>query len=112
MASVNSYTGTVTARSAGSAIIYATAQDGNGVKSCCTVSVKQTVVCAKEETPVSKVEGSTFADPVDVYTGAHLLNNTIMSLFAGQGVKLVAHYDSTQLASGMLCMKNLLLLEG
>ena len=102
VASVNSYTGTVTARAAGSAIIYATAQDGSGVRSCCTVSVRQTVVCSVEETPVSKVQGSTFADPVDVYTGAHMLNNTIMSLFGGQGIKLVAHYDSTQLACGVL----------
>ena len=102
VASVNSQTGTVTAKAAGSAIIYATAQDGSGVRSCCTVSVRQTVVCSVEETPVSKVHGSTFADPVDVYTGAHMLNNTIMSLFGGQGIKLVAHYDSTQLACGVL----------
>ena len=102
IASVNTYTGTVTAKAAGSAIIYATAQDGSGVSASCTVSVRQTVVCSVEETPVSKVQGSTFADPVDVYTGAHMLNNTIMSLFGGQGIKLVAHYDSTQLACGVL----------
>ena len=95
VASVNTYTGTVTARAAGSATIYATAQDGSDVCSCCTVVVKQTIVCSVEETPVSKVQGSTFADPVDVYTGAHMLNNTIMSLFGGQGIKLVAHYNST-----------------
>lgn len=53
VASVNSRTGTVTAKAAGSAIIYATAQDGSGVRSCCTVSVRQTVVCSVEETPVS-----------------------------------------------------------
>lgn len=73
VASVNTYTGTVTAKAAGSAIIYATAQDGSGVRSCCTVSVRQTVVCSVEETPVNKVQGSTFADPVDVYTGAHMM---------------------------------------
>ena len=104
VASVNTRTGTVTAKAAGRATIYAyaTAQDGSSVIACCTVSVRQTVVSSVEETPVSKVQGSTFADPVDVYTGAHMLNNTIMSLFGGQGIKLVAHYDSTQLASGLL----------
>jgi YD repeat-containing protein len=99
---VSAYSGLITAKSAGIATIYATAQDGSGVGDCCTVYVKQTVLCSAEETPVNKVQGSTFADPVDVYTGAHLLNNTIMCLFGGQGLKLVAHYDSTQLASGVL----------
>ena len=102
VASVSAYSGLITAKSAGIATIYATAQDGSGVRDCCTVYVKQTVLCSAEETPVNKVQGSTFADPVDVYTGAHLLNNTIMCLFGGQGLKLVAHYDSTQLAIGVL----------
>ena len=101
VATVNCY-GYITAKAGGNATIYATAQDGSGVSACCTVIVKQTVVCSAEETPVNKVQGSTFADPVDVYTGAHLLDNTIMSLFGGQGIKLVAHYDSTQLACGVL----------
>ena len=78
VASVNTYTGTVTAKAAGSTTIYATAQDGSGVRSCCTVSVRQTVVCSVEETPVSKVQGSTFADPVDVYTGAHMLYDPVL----------------------------------
>ena len=97
MATVNS-SGYIYAKSAGTAIIYATAQDGSGVCSCCTVVVKQTIVCSVEETPVNKVQGSTFADPVDVYTGAHQLSNTLMSLFGGQGIKLIANYDSTQLS--------------
>ena len=102
VATVNAYTGTVTAKAAGTAYIYAEAQDGSGVSERCTVVVKQTVVCCAEETPVNKVPGSTFADPVDVYTGAHLLNNTLISLFGGQGIKFTAHYNSTQLACGML----------
>ena len=102
VASVNYYTGEVTAKSAGSAIIRATAQDGSGKFGSCTISVKQTVISSTEETPVSQVQGSTFADPVDIYTGAHMLSNTIMSLFGGQGIKLVTHYDSTQLSCGML----------
>ena len=94
--------GYVYAKSAGTATIYATAQDGSGIRDCCTVVVKQTIVCFVEETPVNKVQGSTFADPVDVYTGAHQLSNTLMSLFGGQGIKLTAHYDSTQLSCGTL----------
>ncbi len=104
VAAVNSRTGTVTARSAGRAVICAIAQDDSGVRACCSIFVKQTVLCSAEDTPVSRVNGSTFADPVDVYTGAHMLNNTVMSLFGGQGIKLVAHYDSTQLACGVLGM--------
>ena len=102
VASVNTCTGTVTAVSAGTATIYAIATDGSDVKACATVVVKQTVKCGAEETPVSKVQGSTFADPVDVYTGAHMLSNTLMTLFGGQGLRLVAHYDSTKLGSGLL----------
>lgn len=102
VASVDAYTGKITANSAGTATIYATAQDGSGVYSSCTVVVKQTIMCSVEETPTNKVQGSTFADPVDVYTGAHQLNNTLMSLFGGQGIKLTAQYDSTQLACGTL----------
>lgn len=102
VATVNECTGLVTAKKAGRAFVYATAQDGSGVTSCCEIVVKQTVVCCAEETPVNKVAGSTVADPVDVYTGAHLLNNTVMSLFGGQGIKFVAHYNSTYLAYGLL----------
>ena len=104
VASVDPCTGKVTAKAAGSATIYATAQDGSGVRACCTVSVKQTVVCPVAEIPVSDVKEITVGDPVDVYSGAHILNNTVMSLFGGQGIKLVAHYNSTQLAGGVLGM--------
>ena len=99
---VNQYTGKVYAKGVGRAIVYVTAQDGSNAQAKCTVVVKQTVVCSVEETPTNKVKANTFADPVDVYTGAHLLNNTIMSLFGGQGLKLVAHYNSTELAAGTL----------
>ena len=102
VAYVNTYTGTVIARAAGSAVIYATAQDGSGVRSCCTVSVRQTVICSVEETPVNKMHRHTFTNPIDVYTGAHQLSNTIMSLFGGQAIKFTAQYDSTQLACGLL----------
>ena len=91
-------TGKITAKAVGSTIIFVEAKDGSGVSSVCVVSVIQTPA---EETPENKVPGSTFADPVDVYTGAHMLTNTIMSLFGGQGVKLALHYDSNKLVRGM-----------
>ena len=102
IASVNEYTGVITARSAGTTKIYATAQDGSNVQKYCNILVKQTVNDSAEETPVNTNDNNKVADPVDVYTGAHLLDNTIMYLFGGQGIKLVAHYDSTQLACGLL----------
>lgn len=100
VASVNTYTGAVAAKSAGSATIYAVAQDGSGVKSCCTVIVKQTVTCCAEETPINKFRGNLLANSVDIYSGAHLLNKTILTLFGGHNLNLIAHYDSTQLAYG------------
>ncbi len=102
VATVNACTGHITAKSAGITTIYATADDGSGVQVYCVVKVRQTVTHHAEETPINKTPNSTFADPVDIYTGAHILNNTLMSLFGGQGIKLVAHYDSTQLARGLL----------
>ena len=102
VAVVNRNTGVITAKNAGVATVYAVPRDGGDIQANCTVTVKQTVLCSAEETPANKVQNTTFADPVDVYTGAHLLSNTLMSLFGGQGLRLVAHYNSTQLARGDL----------
>ena len=101
VASVDEYTGLVTAKSAGTTTIHVTAQDGSAVSSSCTICVKQTTD-SSEDSFINKILEALFADPVDVYTGAHLMDNTIMSLFGGQNVKLVAHYNSTQLGKGML----------
>ena len=98
---VDSYTGCVTAKNAGRTYVYATAKDESGIRSCCEVVVKQTVPNNAEETPDNKVPNSTFADPVDVFSGAHLLKNTVMTLFGGQSVQLIAHYNSTYLACGV-----------
>ena len=102
VATVNAYTGFVTAKAAGRAYIYAEAQDGSGVRSCCEIVVKQTVKCCAEETPKDNASENLVADPVDAYSGAHLLNNTVMSLFGGVGLKFIAHYNSTYLACGLL----------
>ena len=42
------------------------------------------------------------ADPIDAYTGAHLIDQTLFSLFGGQNIKLTAHYDSEHLTEGAL----------
>lgn len=102
IASINTYSGLVTAKSAGVTTVYAIAQDGSGVQDCCTVTVRQMSPCPEEDTGSTSVPESTFQDPVDVYTGAHLIKNNIMTLFGGQAIKLTAQYDSTKLLSGVL----------
>ncbi len=54
------------------------------------------------EMPYSDVNEGTFADPVDVFTGAHLLTYTHMNLFGGQKLKLVANYNSSKLVKGTM----------
>lgn len=102
VATIDPTTGLITAKSAGDTIMYATAQDGSEVEAFCTVSVRQTVTCSAEETHKNRVAGSRVSNPVDVYTGSHTLNNTLMSLFGGQNIQLIAHYDSTYLTEGEL----------
>lgn len=102
IASVNAYTGLVTAKSAGRVAIYARAQDGSGVSDYCCVTVKQIPAQPEEDKGETKVNESTFADPVDVYSGGHILKNTLLTLFGGQGLKIVANYDSTRLSVGTL----------
>ncbi len=104
VASIEQLSGVITAKSAGTAIITASAPGYDNINATCEVYVKQTVVDCAEETPPNKTTTNIKADPVDVSTGAHLLSNTLMSLFGGQGIKLVAHYNSTQLAVGVLGM--------
>ena len=102
VATVDQRNGRVHANAAGSAVIYATAQDGSNVNAFCIVVVKQATECPAEETPVNKAYRGRPSHPVNAYTGAHRLNNTLMSMFGGLGIKLVAHYDSTQLNVGSL----------
>ena len=101
IAEVDPSTGYVYAKAAGITKIYVFAQDGSGVTNYCTVVVKETVTAPEPEKPESTVDGSTFADPVDVYRGAHTLKNHIMTLFGGQGLAFVLQYDSARLASGV-----------
>ena len=102
IATVDSVTGRVTAKSAGRVAIYARAQEGSNVSDYCCVTVKKENPEPEEDKGETPVPESTVQDPVDVYTGAHLLRNTIISLFDGQGIKVVAQYDSTRLSAGVL----------
>ena len=99
VADVNAY-GFVTAKSVGTATIYATARDGSGVQGQCEITVRQTVTCGAEETPRSRVSVGAVSVPVDVYSGAHKLKHTVMRLFGGQNLSFEIRYDSTNLAMG------------
>ena len=100
--SVDAKTGLVTAKAVGRAVIYAKALDGSGASGHCTFNVKQHNYTPAEDKCETKVAESTCADPVDVFSGAHTLKNTLITLFGGQGLNLVAHYDSTKLSRGVL----------
>ena len=99
---VDENNGTVSAKKVGVAHVYAVSMENEEIMASCKITVRETTVCPTVEAATNKVPESTFANPVEVYTGAHLLNNTLMSLFGGQGLKLVAQYDSTQLGTGDL----------
>ena len=94
--------GMIHANGPGTATIIAKAEDGSGVQACCHVTVKQTSSVSTEENPDNKATESIVADPIDAYTGAHLLKNTLMTLFGGQCISLSAHYNSTNLSVGTL----------
>ena len=100
--SVGACSGIIKAKKAGKAYVIAEAQDGSGVSACCEVSVKQTICCSDDEKPANPSSDNIVADPIDVYTGAHLIKNTLMSLFGGQGIKFAALYNSTYLSPGLL----------
>ena len=94
--------GKVCAVGIGKAKITATAKDGSGKHAHCYVTVSETKSCPAEEDTGSHTENDQIADPVDAYSGAHVLTNTVMTLFGGQSLSLVLHYNSTRLVSGSL----------
>ena len=103
IATIDSNTGRVTAKTAGKAVICARAIDGSGTEGYCNLTVKQNSKPdqPQEDTNTPKVPGTTFEDPIDVFSGAHILKNTIMTLFGGQGLTLTVNYDSTKLSCGV-----------
>lgn len=92
--------GVVTAKSGGNTIISARHLQSN-IVAYCQVYVNQVNTSSTEKQAESTTPGSTVADPVDAFTGAHLLSNTVMSLYGGQSLKLTINYNSTKLSSGV-----------
>ncbi|MBR6502633.1 MAG: Ig-like domain-containing protein [Clostridia bacterium] len=95
------FNGMIEGVSPGTAIITVTTDDG-GYTDTCTVTVTAKKPQPTIESANSNAPESTVADPVDAYTGAHLLTHTLMNLFGGQQLKLVANYDSTKLVVGSM----------
>ena len=88
--------GYITAKTAGTTFIRYTAQDGSGVYGECMVKVKQTIFDSAEETPKNKNKKN-----IEIYDGAYTTVNTLMNLFGGQNLKIIAGYNSTNLARGI-----------
>lgn len=100
VASINN--GYLRALSAGITTIACTACDGSGVGAVCVVTVNGKSTRPTQKNPTDDTPEGKFADPVDVYSGAHLLTHTFMNLFGGQQLKLVANYDSSKLVKGTM----------
>ena len=98
---VDELNGDVAAVGVGKTKICATSFDGK-VKDYCDVTVKQTAVSPAESEDKPILNDGLVADPVDAYSGAHMINNNIITLFGGQGLGFTASYDSTKLTSGTL----------
>ena len=99
---IDAATGKVTAKKLGTAVIKARAQDGSGVTASCTIKVVQTATSSRVETTTKPTQTSSKNVPIDVSSGAHLLQHTIMPMFGGKNLKLTIHYNSTNLASGSM----------
>ena len=106
VADVEELAGCIWGVAPGTTKLYAVSEDGVSASDVCTVRVigVQNAVdgVETEEKGTCTTPGSTVADPVDVYTGAHIIENNLISLFGGQGVSLKAHYNSQHLCKGSL----------
>ena len=103
---IDRYTGVMYPKKEGVATITAGAADLGGAIDTCQVAVVKNLkevasYETKEDLGTNKKHKDLFADPVDVYTGAHLLENTLMQFFDGQKLALKLSYDSSKLASGI-----------
>lgn len=63
---------------------------------------ESTKVEASEDEAKDSTNLGSAMDPVDVYSGAHTLQNTLLSLADGQKLSVVAKYNSTKLVNGSL----------
>ena len=50
-----------------------------------------------EKKPDNTVDKSHAADPIDLYTGAHVITNNVLTLFGGQNLSFTVKYDSSKL---------------
>ncbi len=78
-----------------------------GVWDTLTVKVTQTTTEPVETEPStanpnSTTQHNTIVDPIDVFSGAQVIKNDLISLFGGLGLTLSAHYNSTKLVNGSL----------
>ena len=99
------YYGSLTLKSLGTTTITATAEKYNGEtapSATCTINVVQTLTEALEMNPSNSSSKNVGANPIDIYTGGHLLKNTLFQLFGGQALSVVAQYDSIRLVDGSL----------
>ena len=107
VASVDRFLGTVYAKKPGIANICAVAADLGGAIGYCRVECVETyahkgyTTMGEEDTGINKTDEYKEADPVDVFSGAHLLENTLMKFFDGQKLCFNIKYDSSRLAEGI-----------
>ena len=57
---------------------------------------------AAETQPTNSTNENKVADPVDAYTGAHTIQNNLISLFGGQNISITAIYNSNHIGLGDL----------
>ena len=101
VATVNS-SGLVTGVGVGSAIITVKSVANPQIERSCTINVVEKKLDEPTIEPPPIIQpGALVHDPIDAYTGAHLLKNTVMSLFGGLGLKLTLEYNSLRLAPGV-----------
>ncbi len=94
--------GYISARSQGDAKISVISNINSNLKANYTVHINQTIKNQSEHKTTSTNGKTYIADPIEGYSGAHEINNTIMTLFGGQGLKITAHYNSTKLSRGSM----------
>ena len=78
--------GIVIGKTTGSAVICACANDGSKVYAICMIHVRETTTKVAVKSPTNKARAMRLAVPVDVYSGAHKLNHTLLKLFGGQNL--------------------------
>ncbi len=106
VATVSKTTGCITAISAGKAIITVMPKNANYGKAVGRLLV--TVACDVEKPDPDPNKGTEkhnppnakSGDPIDVFSGAHILDYTAMTLFGGQNLAFNMHYESDKLQSG------------